>query len=133
MSAAFPGPLDTPTIAARTDAYFNRTRAIVARFGDRHVTYALFLRRPVVAAPRLMTDWLAAVAAARGTDIRCEIMAEEGAWVGAGEPLVYLTGSFEQLVDLETLLLQKLGPACVAAHNAYQMCIALPQAQFLAI
>ncbi len=133
MSAASPGPLDTPTIAARTDAYFNRTRAIVARFGDRRVTYALFLRRPVVSATRLMTDWLAAVASARDIEIRCETMAEEGAWVGAGEPLVYLTGSFEQLVDLETLLLQKLGPACVAAHNAYQMCMALPRARFLAM
>ena len=33
-------------IAARTDAYFNRTRAIVQRFGDKRVTYAVFLRRP---------------------------------------------------------------------------------------
>ncbi len=126
-------PVDTPTIAARTDAYFNRTRAIVERFGDKRVTYALFLRRPVVAAPRLMTDWLAAVARAREADIRCETSFEEGAWVGAGEPLVYITGSLLHLVDLETLLLQKLGPACVAAHNAYQMCMALPRARFLAM
>ena len=126
-------PTDRPTIAARTDAYFNRTRAIIERFGDKRVTYALFLRRPVVSAPRLMTDWLAAVAQARGADIECETCFEEGAWVGAGEPLVYVTGSFRHLVDLETLLLQKLGPACVAAHNAYQMCMALPQAQFLAM
>ena len=38
-----------------------------------------------------------------------------------------------QLSDLETILLQKIGPACVAAHNAYQMCLALPQAAFLAM
>lgn len=126
-------PVDGPTIAARTDAYFNRTRAIVERFGDSYVTYALFLRRPVVAAPRLMTDWLAAVARAREADISWETRFEEGAWVGAGEPLVYITGSFLHLVDLETLLLQKLGPACVAAHNAYQMCMALPRARFLAM
>lgn len=126
-------PTDTPTIAARTDVYFNRTRAIIERFGDRRVTYALFLRRPVVSAPRLMTDWLEAVAHARDADILCETRFEEGAWVGAGEPLVYVTGSFHQLVDLETLLLQKLGPACVAAHNAYQMCMALPRVRFLAM
>ena len=126
-------PTDTPTIAARTDAYFNRTRTIIERFGDVRVTYALFLRRPVVAAARLMTDWLDAVAEARGSDIVCETIFEEGAWVGAGEPLVYVTGSFLELVDLETLLLQKLGPTCVAAHNAYQMCMALPQARFLAM
>ena len=120
-------------ITARTDAYFNRTRAIVERFGDAHVTYALFLRRPVVAAPRLMTEWLANVAAERGADIVCAARFAEGDWVGAGEPLLYVTGSFAKLVDLETLLLQKLGPACVAAHNAYQMCMALPQARFLAM
>ncbi len=53
-------------------------------------------------------------------------MFEEGAWVGAGEPLAYITGSLVQLSDLETILLQKIGPASVAAHNAYQMCLALP-------
>ncbi|WP_428376780.1 nicotinate phosphoribosyltransferase [Lichenicoccus sp.] len=127
------GPVDDATITARTDAYFNRTRAILARFGDVPVTYALFLRRPVLSAPRLLTDWLARVAAARGIEVACETMFEEGAWVGAGEPLLTITGSFLHLVDLETLLLQKLGPACVAAHNAYRMCLGLPKARFLAM
>ena len=36
----------TEDIANRTDAYFNRTRDIIARFGDKQVTYACFLRRP---------------------------------------------------------------------------------------
>ncbi len=120
-------------IAARTDSYFNRTKAIVARFGDARVTYAVFLRRPVVSAPRLMLDWLRAVAAARGTEIKIEVMHEEGQWVGAGDPLLYITGSFVALSDLETILLQKLGAACVAAHNAYQMCLELPKVAFLAM
>ena len=60
-------------------------------------------------------------------------MYPEGAWVGAGEPLVYITGSLMHLSDLETILLQKIGPACVAAHNAYQMCLALPDVAFLAM
>ena len=122
-----------PVIAARTDTYFNRTKTVVGRFGDARVTYALFLRRPVIAACRLMTDWLAAVASERGLDIACEPRFEEGDWVGAGEPLLYVTGSLHGLVDLETLLLQKLGPPCVAAHNAYQMCLGLPNARFLAM
>jgi len=54
-------------IAARTDSYFNSTRRIVARFGDKRVTYAVFMRRPVVSAPRLMVEWLNAAAAARST------------------------------------------------------------------
>ncbi|HET6182740.1 MAG TPA: nicotinate phosphoribosyltransferase [Acetobacteraceae bacterium] len=120
-------------IAARTDTYFNRTKQIVARFGDKRVTYAVFLRRPVVSAPRLMTDWLAQVAEARKTTFDIDIVYPEGEWVGAGEPIAYITGSLVQLSDLETLFLQKLGPACVAAHNAYQMCLALPQAEFLAM
>ena len=57
----------------------------------------------------------------------------EGSWTGAGEPIVYVSGSLAQLSDLETILLQKLGPACVAAHNAYQMCLALPAVGFLAM
>ena len=127
------GTVGDREIGTRTDAYFNRTKAIVGRFVDRRVTYAFFLRRPVIAAHGLMTGWLAAVAQARGLVVECEPCFAEGDWVGAGEPLVYVSGSFAGLVDLETLLLQKLGPACVAAHNAYQMCLALPKVRFLAM
>ncbi|GCE81349.1 beta/alpha barrel domain-containing protein [Komagataeibacter oboediens] len=127
------GAVEQDVIAARTDAYFNRTRAIVEHFGDRKVTYAIFLRRPVVSAPRLMVDWLHAVAAERGIEIECDVMFPEGTWVGAGEPLAYVTGSFAQLAVLETLVLQRLGPACVAAHNAYQMSMALPHVRFMAM
>ena len=120
-------------IAARTDSYFNRTRRIVARFGDKRVTYAVFMRRPVVSAPRLMVEWLNAAAAARSTQFDIELTCQEGAWIGAGEPLAYISGSMLHLSDLETILLQKIGPASVAAHNAYQMCLALPHAAFLAM
>ncbi|WP_372618984.1 nicotinate phosphoribosyltransferase [Falsiroseomonas sp.] len=125
--------VDDASIAARTDSYFNRTKAIVARFGDCRVTYAVFLRRPVISAPRLAVDWLRRVAETRGTAFDIELMHEEGAWVGAGDPILYLSGRFVQLVDLETIVLQKLGAACVAAHNAYQMCCELPGVPFLAM
>jgi nicotinate phosphoribosyltransferase len=133
-----PMPAESPeavnaAIAARTDAYFNRTRAVVQRFGDCHVTYAVFLRRPVVSAPRLMMEWLQEVARARATRFDIELMHPEGTWVGAGDPILYLSGSLAQLADLETLYLQKLGPPCVAAHNAYQMCLELPRVRFLAM
>ncbi len=120
-------------IAERTDAYFNRTREVVARFGDCEVTYALFLRRPVVSAPGLALDWLRRVEAERGAQFKLDVVHPEGQWVGAGEPIVYVRGSFLALADCETLLLQKLGSACVAAHNAYQMCMALPRVGFLAM
>ena len=123
----------TEQIAARTDSYFNRTKAVVARFGDCRVTYAVFLRRPVISAPRLATQWLEAVAAARGTHFDIELMHAEGDWVGAGDPIFYLSGDFVHLADLETIMLQKLGAPCVAAHNAYQMCLELPGVPFLAM
>ena len=120
-------------IAARTDSYFNRTKRIVGKFGDNTVTYAVFLRRPVICAPRLMLEWVETVSAARGQKIGMDLMHQEGEWVGAGEPIVYLTGSMAALSDMETLLLQKIGPASVAAHNAYQMSLALPAVPFLAM
>jgi len=124
---------DDDSIAALTDNYFNKTKQAVARFGDKRVTYAVFVRRPVIAAPRLMVEWLERVAEARATAFDIEVCYDEGAWVGAGEPLVYITGSMVHLVDLETLYLQELGAPCVAAYNAYSMCCDLPKAAFLAM
>lgn len=116
-----------------TDAYFNRTKQTIGRFGDAEVTYAVFMRRPVVSAPRLAVDWLREVARSRGVEFGIDVMLEEGRWVGSGEPLLYVTGSFFHLVDLETLLLQRLGPACIAAYNAFSMCMELPGTAFLAM
>ena len=116
-----------------TDAYFNRTREIVEKFGDSKVTYAVFMRRPVVSATRQALDWLTEAVALRGESVDIDLCYEEGRWVGAGEPIFYITGSFAVLCDLETLLLQKVGPACVAAYNAFTMCQELPKASFLAM
>jgi nicotinate phosphoribosyltransferase len=123
----------TDEVGYYTDKYFARTRTIVERFGDCRVTYAVFMRRPVLSTPRLALDWLRRVAAERGALIEIELVHEEGAWVGAGEPLMYLHGPFRHLVDLETVFLQRLGPPCVAAYNAYTMCTDLPYAGFLAM
>ena len=120
-------------IARRADHYFKRTRRIVERHGDVRVTYAVFMRRPVIFCPRLVVDWLEEVVRARGIDIAVEARFEEGAWVGAGEPLLYVTGPFSALVELETVYLQKLGPACVAAYNAFGMCADLPRVAFIAM
>ena len=124
---------DIDSIIRWTDSYFNRTKELVRRFGDKTVTYAVFMRRPVIFTPRIMVDWLNEVAAGRQTTFEIELNYKEGDWVGAGEPLAYITGSLYHLVDLETIYLQKLGPPCVAAYNAYQMCRALPKVAFLAM
>ena len=121
------------SLAARTDSYFLKTKAIVGRFGDRSATYAVFMRRPVISTPRLAIAFLESAAAERGVRFEIEINHPEGALVGAGDPILYVTGPLFHLVDLETVLLQKLGPACVAAYNAYAMCADLPKVSFLAM
>ena len=120
-------------LAARTDSYFLKTKAIVGHFGDRRATYAVFMRRPVICTPRFAIEFLESAAAERSTNFDIELLHTEGDLVGAGEPILYITGSLLHLVDLETVLLQKLGPACVAAFNAYAMCAELPKVAFLAM
>lgn len=120
-------------IARYADKYFVRTKEIVGRFGDATVTYAVFMRRPVLFAPKLALDWLTRILAERRAEVTIERLYGEGDWVGAGEPMMYITGSFHALVDLETVLLQRLGPCCVAAFNAYTMCTDMPKAAFLAM
>jgi nicotinate phosphoribosyltransferase len=91
------------------------------------------MRRPVTFAGSLAIEWITAMARARGATLKIEQLYIEGAWIGAGEPMCYITGPFSVLVDLETIFLQRLGPACVAAYNAYNMCMELPNVAFLAM
>ena len=128
--ASFPSQSD---ITRQTDRYFVKTREAVGRFGDTNVTYAVFMRRPVCYAPRLIAEWLHSVAAERGTEFKIESRFSEGDWVGAGEPLLFISGPLYHLVDLETLYLQRLGAVCVAAYNAYSMCVTLPDVGFMAM
>jgi nicotinate phosphoribosyltransferase len=120
-------------VSCYADKYFLRTKDIVERFNDTIVTYAVFMRRPVTSAPKLAVQWLQEIAKARKTSVNIDLRHKEGAWIGAGEPIVYITGSLFHLVDLETQFLQKLGAACVAAYNAYVMCVELPKSAFLAM
>ncbi|MCY3671300.1 MAG: nicotinate phosphoribosyltransferase [Alphaproteobacteria bacterium] len=132
MDGALPHP-DAADVPHYTDAYFSKSKAVVEQFGDMPVTYAVFMRRPVVSAARLTVEWLQAVASARGAAFDIEERYEEGVSVGAGDPLLYISGPLRHLIDLETLYLQKLGSACVAAYNARAMCMALPETGFLAM
>ena len=119
--------------ASLTDSYFLRTRAVVMRNGDADVTYAIFMRRPVLSAPRLAIDWLEAMLNHRKVKYEIDLRHAEGSWVGAGDPVLYLSGKLSDLVDLETVLLQRIGAPSVAAYNAYAMCSSLPEVAFLAM
>ena len=124
---------DSTTISDWSDSYFLNTRELVQHHGDCQVTYALFLRRPVLCALTLALSWLKLVAKKERQEIVISKRFKEGEWVGAGEPLCFIKGSYAFLSALETLLLQKVGFCCVTANNAYDICVALPLVQFLAM
>ena len=124
----------TPEIQpSLTDSYFLRTKAVVTKNGDIDVTYAVFMRRPVLSAPKLAVDWLEAMLKHRGVSYKIEMRYPEGKWVGAGDPILYISGKLSALVDLETIFLQRIGAASVAAYNAHAMCSSLPNVGFLAM
>ena len=125
-----PSPDEQPHV---TDSYFKKTRKIILENGDVEVTYAVFMRRPVTYAGGLAVNWLKDMAIYRNAQIEVQENHLPGAWIGAGEPICFISGLFSAIVDLETNFLQKLGSACVAAYNAYNMCIELPQVGFLAM
>ena len=120
-------------INSHTDNYFLKSKEIIKKYGDLNVTYAVFIRRPGIVALKLAVDWIKSIAKERGIKIITSTPFKEGEYFGAGEPILYIKGSFKNLVDLETLFLQKIGPACIAAANAFQMCIDLPKTSFIAM
>ena len=124
---------DTKLLNSVTDRYFLRTKDIVSKFGDIEVKYAIFMRRPVLSAISPAVDWLKAIIKERNSNVTITRLFNEGEYVGAGEPLVYISGPMSNLVDLETALLQKIGATCVAAYNAKSMVLSLPKTSFLAM
>jgi nicotinate phosphoribosyltransferase len=114
-------------ISAQTDKYFTNTSRIVAANGDTEVTFAVFMRRRVVAALepaiRLARKLVPGVTIKRFVD--------EGEVVPSERKLMEIAGSMQKLSECETLLLQKIGFPCVSANNAYEMCRAIPYAAFM--
>lgn len=119
--------LSAGTIASQTDKYFTNTSRIVADHGDAEVTFAVFMRRRVVAALeptiRLVKRFV--------PDARIKRFYQEGEVVPSESKMLEITGSMARLSEIETLLLQKTGFPCVSANNAYEMCRAIPYAAFM--
>ncbi len=122
-----------PELHYITDSYFSNTRDCVEQDGDVNVTYAFFVRVPSMFAPRLMLNWLHEYTKQTNTRLTLETEYKEGDLIPAGEPLFYITGSFLNLVECETLILQRVGPPFIAALNAYYSCCELPDTQFIAM
>ncbi len=114
-------------LSAQTDKYFTNTSRIVAAHGDAQVTFAIFMRRRVVAALepviRLVNHFV--------PDAKVKRFVQEGEVVPSEKKLLEITGSMKKLSEIETLMLQKIGFSCVSANNAYEMCRAIPSAGFM--
>src|SRR5438552_2884924 len=115
----------------RTDKYFSKSRQIVEKFGDRTVTYGVFLHRGVICAVNPAIDVLRSYYSAKAEPLRITRLYEEGAFVPDQKALFTYTGSFAALVELETLILQRVGVACVSAYNAYKMAMNLKKVAFI--
>ena len=92
-----------------TDHYFNRTKRVIGKFGDAQVTYAIFMRRPVVFAPRLALQWLEDTGRERNTKVDVDQRYIEGKWVGAGEPMMYKNAKLIKIIEQEKILMNKKG------------------------
>ena len=110
-----------------TDKYFSHTRDVVLAGGDCQVTYAVFLRRRVIAALE------PAIRLVQRLVPEAEIVRffDDGDIVPSETKLLEVRGPFSKLAEVETILLQKVGMPCVCANNAYEMCQAVPNASFL--
>jgi nicotinate phosphoribosyltransferase len=115
------------SVESLTDKYFSHTRRVVEANGQVDVIYAVFLRRRVIAALEPAIRLLSRLV----PDVRIKRFFEEGAIVPSETKLMEVGGPFAQLSEMETLLLQKIGMPCVCANNAYEMCMAMPDAGFL--
>ncbi len=119
--------LSAGSIESQTDKYFTNTSRIVKAHGDAEVTFAVFMRRRVVAALEPTIRLISRLAP--GT--RVKRFFNEGDLVPSEMKMMEITGSMAQLSEIETLLLQKTGFPCVSANNAYEMCRAIPTASFM--
>jgi len=118
-------------VRTRTDKYFTKSREVVEKFGDKSVTYGVFMRRRVICAINPAIECLREYYPSAATPLKITRPYEEGAFVPDGKPLLTYTGSLASLLELETLILQRTGVACVSAYNAYKMAMNLPKAVFI--
>src|SRR5437879_6799694 len=115
----------------RSEKYCTKSRQIIERFGDRGVTYGVFLRRGVICAVNPAIDALRTYYPESAQPLKITRLYEEGAFVPDQMAIFTYTGSFSALVELETLILQRIGVACVSAYNAYKMAMNLKKAAFI--
>src|SRR3989304_5045142 len=118
-------------VLSRTDKYFTKTRQIVEKFGDKTVTYGVFLRRGTICAVNPALEILREYYPQDAVPLKITRREEEGAFFPDQKRIFTYTGSFAALVELETLILRRVGTACVSAYNAYKMATDMPKVGFI--
>src|SRR5437899_12821713 len=83
----------------RTDKYFSKSRQIVEKFGDRTVTYGVFLRRGVICVVNPATDVLRSHYSAKTEPLRITRLHEDGAIVPDHKALLRYAGAVPALDD----------------------------------
>lgn len=116
------------TLEEATDKYFTKSRMVAEKFGDADVTYAVFLRRPSLYACQAAIHWLNSM---QRTSLKIEEFYQEGDYVPAEHPLFAYSGSYVEIGELETVMLQNVGLPCISAYNAYRQCKAMPASGFI--
>jgi len=114
-------------LSEQSDKYFTHTSRIVAEHGDVEVTFAIFMRRRIIAA----LEPAARLVQRLVPEAHIKRFFAEGDLVPSEVKLMEITGPMARLSEVETLFLQKIGFSCVAANNAYEMCLAIPYSEFL--
>ena len=115
------------SIESITDKYFTNTRRIVDSNRSATASYAVFMRRRIIAAlepaKRLLGRYV--------PEAEVKTYYPEGALVPSEKKLLKIDVPFARMSEAETLLLQKVGFPCVCANNAFEMCRAVPYAAFI--
>jgi len=112
-----------------TDKYFEKTKNCID--GDMTASYGVFLRHESICAIEPALEFLRkhqlSVPDARPMEITRHY--PEGALVPAELPLFSYDAKLKAVVELETMLLQRVGFSCISAYNAYNMamnCLNIP-------
>lgn len=120
-------------ITNNTDVYYSTTKKVVANNGDKIVVYAFFLRTDSLYAPLFIKDFLNKVFGKRRDKIKLHELYKEGDFIKSKSPVFFIEGSFTDLCELETLLLQKIGIPFVAAYKAYLVATQLKHVSFISM
>src|SRR5260370_4372405 len=115
----------------RTEKYLSKWGQGGEKCGSRIGPTAVFLCGGGICAGNPAIEVLRSYCSAKAEPLGITRLYEEGAFVPDQKALFTYTGSFAALVELETLILQRVGVACVSAYHAYKMAMNLKKVAFI--